>query len=376
MPSKLKKAIGAVKDQISISLAKVASNTSSTLEVAVLKATTHDDVPVDERYIHEDWENSNYSRSSSDSSRSRRCRSRTNEAIREMKPPMLLDKISYWQRLLEREIATRPTGAAKTNFLVQAALYAMVQESLDLYKDISDGLAVVLDSFFHLPYQTCVTAFQTCVKAAKQFEEINTFYSFCKSVGVGRTSEYPSVQTITEELIESLQEFLKDQSSFPVKSSSELVLQGPGSMKSSRSRFDSYGGQSEFSYATTEPYSERSETNSVMDSLCSSLEDLIRATVTGRSPSISIDLEAYSDIQFKKQFNEDVCDTGSARSLPVSMIDLVSLSEDNGNDDNEEVQDQKQQQPVAEKVKELNKQEAKQEQIMEEKQKQKDGKMY
>ncbi|KAJ8568560.1 hypothetical protein K7X08_028093 [Anisodus acutangulus] len=256
-----------------------------------------------------------------------------------MKPPMLLDKISYWQRLLEREIATRPTGAAKTNFLVQAALYAMVQESFDLYKDISDGLALVLDSFFHLPYQTCVTAFQTCVKDAKQFEEINTFYSFCKSIGVSRTSEYPSVQTITEELIElieSLQEFLKDQSSFPVKSSSELVLQGPGSMKSSRS---------------------------------SSLEDLIRAKVTGRSPSISIDLEAYSDIQFKKQFNEDVCDTGSARSLPVSMIDLVSLSEDNGNDDNKEVQDQKQQQPVSEKVKELNKQEAKQEQIMEEKQK-------
>ncbi|GFS35025.1 ENTH/ANTH/VHS superfamily protein [Actinidia rufa] len=53
MPSKLKKAIGAVKDQTSISLAKVASNASSSLEVAVLKATTHDDVPVDERYVHE-----------------------------------------------------------------------------------------------------------------------------------------------------------------------------------------------------------------------------------------------------------------------------------------------------------------------------------
>ena len=53
MPSKLKKAIGAVKDQTSISLAKVASNASSSLDVAVLKATTHDDVPMDERYVHE-----------------------------------------------------------------------------------------------------------------------------------------------------------------------------------------------------------------------------------------------------------------------------------------------------------------------------------
>ncbi|KAG5596699.1 hypothetical protein H5410_037931 [Solanum commersonii] len=450
MPSKLKKAIAAVKDQTSISLAKVSTNTSSTLEVAVLKATTHDDVPVDERYIHEvvqlvssnkayaaacaraigkrigrtrnwivalkslilvlrifqdgdpyfprevlhamkrgakilnlsnfrddsnsspwdftafirtfalylderldcfltgklqkrcnynDRENSNYLWSCSDNSRSRsRSRNRTNEAIREMKPPMLLDKISYWQRLLERAIATRPTGAAQTNCLVQAALYAVVQESFDLYKDISDGLTLVLDSFFHLPYQTCVNAFQTCVKSTKQFEEINSFYSLCKSIGVGRTSEYPSVQIITEELIESLQEFLKDQSSFPVKSSGDVVLQRPGSMKSSRSRFDSYGGQSEFSLASSEPYSDRSPTMSGNGSPCSSLEDLIRATVTGRSPSISIDLEAYSDIRFKKQLIDDICDT--------------------------EVQDQKQQ-PVVEKAKELNSKEAKpkQEQI-------------
>ncbi|KAK6784880.1 hypothetical protein RDI58_018335 [Solanum bulbocastanum] len=480
MPSKLKKAIAAVKDQTSISLAKVSTNTTSTLDVAVLKATTHDDVPVDERYIQEvvqlvssnkayaaacaraigkrigrtrnwivalkslilvlrifqdgdpyfprevlhamkrgakilnlsnfrddsnsspwdftafirtfalylderldcfltgklqkrcnynDRENTNYLRSSSDNSRSRsRSRTRTNEAIREMKPPMLLDKISYWQRLLERAIATRPTGAAQTNCLVQAALYAVVQESFDLYKDISDGLTLLLDSFFHLPYQTCVNSFQTCVKSTKQFKEINSFYSLCKSIGVGRTSEYPSVQTITDELIESLQEFLKDQSSFPVKSSGDVVLQRPGSMKSSRSRFDSYGGQSEFSLASSEPYSDRRPTMSGNGSPCSSLEDLIRATVTGRSPSISIDLEAYSDIRFKKQFIDDICDTGSARSLPVSMIDLVSLSEDNGNIDNEyeEVQDQKQE-PVVEKVKELNSKEAKpkQEQIKE-----------
>lgn len=53
MPSKLKKAIGAVKDQTSISLAKVTSNNSSNLEVAVLKATTHDVVPMDDRHVHE-----------------------------------------------------------------------------------------------------------------------------------------------------------------------------------------------------------------------------------------------------------------------------------------------------------------------------------
>ncbi|KAF7146459.1 hypothetical protein RHSIM_Rhsim04G0050400 [Rhododendron simsii] len=415
MPSKLKKAIGAVKDQTSISLAKVTSNNSSNLEVAVLKATTHDVVPMDDRHVHEilrlvssDKDNAallaraigkrigrtrnwivavkslmlvlrtfqdgdpyfprevllamkrgakilNLSSFRDDSNSSpwdytafvrtfalylderlecfltgklqrrythknrepfhRRSRS-GNEPVRDMKPAMLLDKISYWQRLLDRAVATRPTGAAKTNRLVQITLYAVVQESFDLYKDISDGLALLLDSFFHLQYNSCVNAFQSCVKATKQFEELSAFYDVCKSIGVGRTSEYPSVQKISEELIETLREFLKDHSSFPaVPSRPQLLLPGPSPMHRRRDR-DSSGGQSEFS-ETTGRGSEFS---------CTSLEDLISATeLTGTSRSISIDLEAYSIADQAEKVDDD----GSTRSLPVtrSFVDLVSLDE-------------------------------------------------
>ena len=53
-PSKLRKAIGAVKDQTSISLAKVGSSASlSDLDVAIVKATRHDEYPADERHIRE-----------------------------------------------------------------------------------------------------------------------------------------------------------------------------------------------------------------------------------------------------------------------------------------------------------------------------------
>lgn len=62
-PSKLKKAIGAVKDTTSISLAKVgSSNSISDLEVAILKATRHEEYPVDERHIREILSISTYSR--------------------------------------------------------------------------------------------------------------------------------------------------------------------------------------------------------------------------------------------------------------------------------------------------------------------------
>ncbi|KAI3465608.1 hypothetical protein Pfo_022271 [Paulownia fortunei] len=418
MPSTLKRAIGAVKDQTSISLAKVSSNTSSNLEVAVLKATTHDDVPVDEKYVYEvlrlvssnkfhaaacartigkrigrtrNWivalkslmlvlrifqdgdpyfprevlhamkrgakilnlssfrDDSNsspwdftsfvrtfalylderlecfltgklqrrYTHEVKESWIHQRTKSRSrrpNEPVRDMKPAMLLDKISYWQRLLERAIATRPT----------------VQESFELYKDISDGLTLILDSFFHLQFQNCVSAFQACAKAAKQFKELSDFYSLCKSIGVGRSSEYPSVQTISEELIEALQEFLKDQSSFPSNSKPTnrfSLLPPPRSTRE----------QSELSNTTDRLWEQTSE----LGSRCTSLEDLIKATETGTCPAISIDLEAYSAPRQDDAFR--ISDTGSTRSLPVSnsMVDLMSLW-DWSEQEEKEQQEQKQ----------------------------------
>ncbi|KAL8501809.1 hypothetical protein ACS0TY_021066 [Phlomoides rotata] len=52
-PSTIRKAIGAVKDQTSIGIAKVASNMAPELEVAIVKATSHDDDPASEKYIRE-----------------------------------------------------------------------------------------------------------------------------------------------------------------------------------------------------------------------------------------------------------------------------------------------------------------------------------
>ncbi|WZZ54390.1 hypothetical protein YC2023_054497 [Brassica napus] len=53
MAPSIRKAIGAVKDQTSIGIAKVASNTAPDLEVAIVKATSHDDDPASEKYIRE-----------------------------------------------------------------------------------------------------------------------------------------------------------------------------------------------------------------------------------------------------------------------------------------------------------------------------------
>ncbi|KAI3440898.1 ENTH domain-containing protein [Psidium guajava] len=406
MPSKLKKAIGAVKDQTSISLAKVGNANASTLEVAVLKATSHDEVPMDERYVDEilqliasnkayaatcaqllakrigktrnwivalkslmlvlrifqdgdpyfarevlhtmkrggkilnlssfrdhsnssPWEYTAYvrifalylddrldcflmgklqrqvahRRRENEQFANRRA---TEPIIRSMKPGMLLDRISHWQRLLERAIATRPTGSAKGNSLVQISLHAIVQESFDLYRDISDGLALLLDSFFQLQYQTCVNAFQTSIKASKQFEELSSYYSLCKTLGVGRTSEYPSVRKISDELIETLREFLKDQDSFPAsgrKSSPQVLLPAtPGSGQVSSANSEQFGSYE--CSETSEHMEGFSEKGSEFSSRCMSLEDVMSMTDSGTSPSITFEQEIQIE-QFEKQPDQE-----------------------------------------------------------------------
>jgi hypothetical protein len=464
MPSKLKKAIGAVKDQTSISLAKVANGATgggdlTTLEVAILKATSHDEeVPIDDRLVTEilgiisskkshaascaaaigrrigrtrnwivalkslvlvlrifqdgdpyfprevlhamkrgakilnlssfrddsnscPWDFTAFVRtfalylderldcfltgklqrrytnreqtgriSTNSTTRSRfnpKAGIKSHEpAVRDMKPVMLLDKITYWQKLLDRAIATRPTGDAKANRLVKMSLYAVMQESFDLYRDISDGLALLLDSFFHLQYQSCINAFQACVRASKQFEELNAFYDLSKSIGIGRTSEYPSIQKISLELLETLQEFLKDQSSFPASSglypSPNSFLPPPPSSKDSAVSSSLDFGDSTID--TSERYSDYGSFRST------SLEDLMSRTEAGTSsPPMSCHSEPYGG--GRDDPNGNNFDTVSTKSLPNNpsvsasnlILDLLSLDDVSNTAEAEDVEDKKKQ---------------------------------
>ncbi|KAK7287506.1 hypothetical protein RIF29_00786 [Crotalaria pallida] len=420
MPSKLRKAIGAVKDQTSISLAKVTH--AANLEITILKATTHDKNPIEECYVAEivkfvssnkvyaavcaqclgkrigktrNWVVAlksfmiilrifqdgdpyfpreilhtmkrgtkifNLSSFKDDSNNSpnwdyttfvktftlylderldcfltgklqrrftydnwfhheknqRKNNNLSNEpGIKDMKPTLVLDRITYWQRLLDRVISIRPTGSAKTNRLVQISLYAIVQESFDLYRDISDGLAVVLDSFFHLPYPACVNAFNACVKSYTQFDELSTFYSFCNSIGVGRCYEYPSVKKISKELMDTLQEFLKDQHvSFSPKDcaagSSLSPEEGSERLGSSALPERIFGSGSDFG------------------SQCTSLEDLMSATDVTTSPRRSLEDIIYNSEQSEEDEKPSQHDDDSqSQSTPSqSSVSTKSIPND------------------------------------------------
>lgn len=135
--------------------------------------------------------------------------------LREMKPERLFGKTGHLQRLLDRFLACRPTGLAKHSRMILIALYPVVRESFQLYADICEVLAVLLDKFFDMEYPDCVKAFDAYASAAKQIDELIGFYNWCKDTGVARSSEYPEVQRITSKLLETLEEFVSDRAKRP-----------------------------------------------------------------------------------------------------------------------------------------------------------------
>lgn len=147
--------------------------------------------------------------------------------LREMKPEKIFTKMGHMQRLLDRFLSCRPTGLAKNNRLVLIALYPIVRESFQLYADVCEVLAVLLDKFFDMEYPDCVKTFEAYASSAKQIDELVALYSWCKETGVARSSEYPEVQKITGKLLETLEEFVRDRSKRPKSPEKREALPAP-----------------------------------------------------------------------------------------------------------------------------------------------------
>ncbi|KAL2537072.1 putative clathrin assembly protein [Forsythia ovata] len=315
-PSTIRKAIGAVKDQASIGLAKVGSSSSlSDLEVAIVKATRHEEYPPDNKHIREILSLTCYSRTYvgacvstisrrlsktknwvvalkalmliqrlltegdpafaqeiffttrcgtrllnmsdfRDSSQSnswdysafirtyalyldehlefkmqgkrgkhvafaykdeekevaRKAKGVGATPVHEMKNDRIFSRIHHLMQLLERFLACRPAGVAKYNRVVTIALYPIVKESFQLYYDITEIIGILIDRFMELDIPESVKVYEIFCRLSKQYNELDTFYELCKSVGVAHTSEYPEVEKIPQKKLDVMDEFIKEKS--------------------------------------------------------------------------------------------------------------------------------------------------------------------
>eukprot|EP00250_Pteridium_aquilinum_P011792 c20307_g1_i1 orf=696-2603(+) len=167
----------------------------------------------DSRYEYSDSGYQNDSYGSRDNKDPRKhTQQQKSKAVKDMSPEELMENFPIFQRVFDRVLACRPTGIAKVNRLVNIALYPVVRESFMLYTDIRDGLAILLDAFFDMEHRECNKVFDIYSRAAKQIDDLIAFYSFCKVLGVCRTTDYPTVEKIGDELLETMEDFLRNRS--------------------------------------------------------------------------------------------------------------------------------------------------------------------
>ncbi|KAG5016038.1 hypothetical protein AAZX31_08G179400 [Glycine max] len=328
--SKFRRALGAVKDQTSISLAKVGSSTSlADLDVAIVKATRHDEYPAEEKHIREilsltcysrafisacvntlarrlnktkswtvalktliliqrlllegdpayeqeiffstrrgtrllnmsdfrdslksgSWDFSAFVRTyalylderleykmqsrrgkrsmySFDEDEEEREREKEKEIIvrstpvRDMKLEQIFSKMQHLQLLLERFLACRPTGGAKNHRIVIVALYPIVKESFQIYYDISEILGILIDRFPDMDVSDCVKVYDIFCRVGKQFDELDLFFGWSKSIGIARSSEYPEIERVTLKKLEVMEEFIKDKSALAQSNIPEAI---------------------------------------------------------------------------------------------------------------------------------------------------------
>jgi hypothetical protein len=131
-------------------------------------------------------------------------------SVGDMDPESLLVRARQLRQLLDRFLACRPAGGARTSRVVIATLYPLLRDSFTLYDDISAVLAALLDRFFDMEYPECVKAFETYVGAAKQIDSLLAFYAWCDDAGVARSSDFPEVRRVDEKLLETLEQFLRE----------------------------------------------------------------------------------------------------------------------------------------------------------------------
>ncbi|MBA0687966.1 hypothetical protein Goari_005778, partial [Gossypium aridum] len=102
--------------------------------------------------------------------------------------------------------------SAKGNRVVIVALHAIVKESFQIYYDITEILGVLIDRFMELDISDSIKIYNIFCRERKQFDDLDNFYSWCKSIGIARSYDYPEIEKITQKKLDLIDEFIRDKS--------------------------------------------------------------------------------------------------------------------------------------------------------------------
>jgi hypothetical protein len=140
----------------------------------------------------------------------------------------LIAKAQQLKNILGRFIECRPTGKARTNRVVTAALYRLVTESAAAYSELTEVMVVLMARFAELDTPVCVRVHSIFTSLAKLVDELDDFYAWCKATAVCRPHDVPEVQRVRQKNLDLMDEFICDrQASASQQSRSPTAQQVP-----------------------------------------------------------------------------------------------------------------------------------------------------
>ncbi|XP_028791236.1 putative clathrin assembly protein At1g03050 [Neltuma alba] len=130
--------------------------------------------------------------------------------LHDLRTEALFSKMQHLQILLERFLACRPSGEAKNHRIVMVALYPILKESFQIYFEMTDILGILVDRFEDMEVQDCIKVYDIFCRVGKQYDELDLFYTWNKSMGIARSSEFPDIERITSKKLEVMDDFIRE----------------------------------------------------------------------------------------------------------------------------------------------------------------------
>lgn len=138
-----------------------------------------------------------------------------------------LQELRKSQALLDLLLQVKPYSSEWSNVLVIEAMDCIVIEIFDVYSKICNAIAGVLVRIYTADQVEAETALHVLHKATVQGEELDSYFEYCRDIGVLNASEFPKVEKIPEEDIRDLERIIHEVST--KKNSDESIAEAKGS---------------------------------------------------------------------------------------------------------------------------------------------------